>query len=25
VRHGQQFWFALAAFLPDARIVSTPR
>ncbi len=25
VRHDQQFWFALAAFLPDARIVSTPR
>ncbi|MDP9384895.1 MAG: DUF3179 domain-containing protein, partial [Actinomycetota bacterium] len=22
VRHDQQFWFALAAFLPDARIVS---
>jgi hypothetical protein len=20
VRHDQQFWFALAAFLPDARI-----
>jgi len=22
VRHDQQFWFALAAFLPDARILS---
>ncbi len=25
VRHDQQFWFALAAFLPDARIVSNAR
>jgi len=25
VRHDQQFWFSLAAFLSDAQIVSTPR